>query len=67
MDQAKQLLSMGGFTVERVAALCGYADGQHFRVAFRRHFGVAPTEWSAGRRRHGSEASHRCDVVTTED
>lgn len=45
MDQATEFLSTGGYTIDRVASLCGYADAQHFRVAFKRRFGKAPTDW----------------------
>lgn len=64
MDQATELLEVGGLTVERVAELCGYTDAQHFRVAFRRCFGVAPTEWTAHHRGHTMSAGV-ADVLTT--
>ncbi len=52
MAKATHLLSEGDMPWKNVAKLCGYPDGQRFRVAFRRHFGLTPFEWSSKYRRH---------------
>ena len=43
--QAKALLRLGSRTMAEVAAEVGFANGGHFARAFKRHFGVSPTEW----------------------
>lgn len=49
MRRAKQLLDAGTPVSETSRAL-GYASDEGFRRAFRRHTGVAPSAWRAGRR-----------------
>ena len=44
MEQAQQLLRSGKLTVAEVANLVGYAHQGHFAVAFKRKFGITPTE-----------------------
>lgn len=49
MRRAKDLLDAGTGVSETSRAL-GYASDEGFRRAFRRHVGVAPSAWRAGRR-----------------
>ena len=49
MRRAKELLDTGTGVSETSRAL-GYASDEGFRRAFRRHVGVAPSAWRAGRR-----------------
>ncbi|MDQ1082453.1 MULTISPECIES: helix-turn-helix domain-containing protein [Microbacterium] len=49
MRRARQLLEAGTPVTETSRAL-GYGSDEGFRRAFRRHTGVAPSAWRAGRR-----------------
>ena len=56
MEKAAQLLSSRGMTVREVAHRVGYRQPAQFAKAFRRHIGVAPSDFRA---RGGSGASAR--------
>jgi len=42
LDEAKRLLSHGGFTVKEVAMQCGYSDANYFGKVFRKNLGISP-------------------------
>jgi transcriptional regulator GlxA family with amidase domain len=54
LDEARWLLVNAGDALESVARDVGYSNGDTFRRAFERRFGVAPTEY---RRRFGGAPS----------
>ena len=45
IEAAKRMLERSAFSVERIAALVGYADTAHFRAAFRASTGLSPRKW----------------------
>ena len=47
LDTAASMLSSGYYSVREVACACGYADPKYFSTAFKRRFGVKPTEYAA--------------------
>ena len=63
MEKAAQLLASRGMTVREVAHRVGYRQPAQFAKAFRRHLGVAPSDYRAeapyppGRFSHAFEAS----------
>jgi AraC family transcriptional regulator of adaptative response / methylphosphotriester-DNA alkyltransferase methyltransferase len=48
MDRAAELLAARGLTVREVAHRVGYRQPAQFAKAFRRHQGVAPSDYRAG-------------------
>lgn len=48
MDRAAELLDRRGMTVREVAQRVGYRQPAQFAKAFRRHLGVAPSDYRAG-------------------
>jgi AraC family transcriptional regulator of adaptative response / methylphosphotriester-DNA alkyltransferase methyltransferase len=48
MDRAAELLSTRMFTVREVAHRVGYRQPAQFAKAFRRHRGIAPSDFRAG-------------------
>ncbi len=50
MERAAELLAHSGLTVRDVARLVGYRQPAQFAKAFRRHHGVAPSDYRARRR-----------------
>jgi AraC family transcriptional regulator, regulatory protein of adaptative response / methylphosphotriester-DNA alkyltransferase methyltransferase len=48
MDRAAELLSTRMFTVREVAHRVGYRQPAQFAKAFRRHCGLAPSDFRAG-------------------
>ena len=48
MEKAAELLSGRGMTVREVAHRVGYRQPAQFAKAFRRHLGVAPSDYRAG-------------------
>ncbi len=56
---AKRLLENGRGTIQEVSAAVGYDDAMFFRSLFRRHTGLAPTEYRQrfGRQRPASAAA----------
>jgi len=51
MERAGELLRHGGATVREVARSVGYRQPAQFAKAFRRHHGVAPSDYRAAERR----------------
>jgi AraC family transcriptional regulator of adaptative response / methylphosphotriester-DNA alkyltransferase methyltransferase len=51
MDKAAALLATRGMTVREVARRVGYRQPAQFAKAFRRHHGVAPSDYRAEGRR----------------
>ena len=56
MERAGELLAHRGMTIREVAHRVGYRQPAQFAKAFRRHHGVAPSEFRAqrARRAHGA-------------
>ena len=52
MEKAAELLSTRAMTVREVAHRVGYRQPAQFAKAFRRHLGVAPSDYRAGGARH---------------
>jgi AraC family transcriptional regulator, regulatory protein of adaptative response / methylphosphotriester-DNA alkyltransferase methyltransferase len=52
MDRAAELLARRGLTVRDVAHQVGYRQPAQFAKAFRRHLGVAPSDFRAHRNGH---------------
>ena len=50
MSRAADLLRQGDLPVAHVGRAVGYRHAAHFARAFRRHFGVSPSTFAAGRR-----------------
>jgi AraC family transcriptional regulator of adaptative response / methylphosphotriester-DNA alkyltransferase methyltransferase len=50
MERAAELLRVRGLTVRDVAHRVGYRQPAQFAKAFRRHHGVAPSDYRAARR-----------------
>lgn len=46
-NYAKGLLRSGYYRVKQVAALSGFSDAKYFRTAFKKRFGVTPSEYAA--------------------
>jgi AraC family transcriptional regulator of adaptative response / methylphosphotriester-DNA alkyltransferase methyltransferase len=61
MDRAAELLERRGMTVREVARRVGYRQPAQFAKAFRRHLGVAPSDFRAahGGSRGGLGDGHR--------
>jgi AraC family transcriptional regulator of adaptative response / methylphosphotriester-DNA alkyltransferase methyltransferase len=53
MDKAAELLATRGMTVREVAHRVGYRQPAQFAKAFRRHLGVAPSDFRADNRGQG--------------
>jgi AraC-like DNA-binding protein len=53
MERAAELLAGRGLTVREVANRVGYRQPAQFAKAFRRHQGVAPSDFRAGEWRDG--------------
>jgi len=47
LEEARRRLESGAHSLKDVARTCGFADEQNLRRAFRKHVGVAPTEYRA--------------------
>ncbi|AFY49071.1 DNA-binding domain-containing protein, AraC-type [Nostoc sp. PCC 7524] len=50
LERAEQLLRNGGLTVAEVANLLGYSHLGHFAAAFKRQFGITPSECLLGKK-----------------
>lgn len=48
MEQAEQLLRQPAYTVAAVANRVDYANPAQFAAAFKRHFGMTPSECMQG-------------------
>jgi AraC-like DNA-binding protein len=49
MNLAEQLLRQGNCTVVEIATMVGYSNPAHFAAAFKRRFGITPSECMMGR------------------
>jgi len=49
MQLAERLLLATDETIGSIAATCGFADGNYFAKAFRRHSGITPSAYRATR------------------
>jgi AraC-like DNA-binding protein len=49
MDLAEQLLRQRNCTVVEIATMVGYSNPAHFAAAFKRRFGITPSECMMGR------------------
>lgn len=45
LNRASKLFSEKQMTINEVTALCGYANSQTFRRAFRKHYGMLPSDY----------------------
>lgn len=45
LQNAVSLMDTGYFTLQEIAARCGYADYKYFSVEFKRHKGCSPSEY----------------------
>jgi AraC-like DNA-binding protein len=50
LEKAEQLLRQSMLTVANVAAIAGYSNPGHFAAAFKRKFGITPSECLAGQK-----------------
>jgi AraC-like DNA-binding protein len=50
IEQAQQLLREGNLSVSEVANIVGYSHLGHFSAAFKRQFGITPSECLAGKK-----------------
>ena len=57
MDAAAELLARGTLTVREVAQRVGYRQPAQFAKAFRRHLGVAPSEYRLQGRSEGGRGT----------
>ncbi|WNZ27348.1 helix-turn-helix transcriptional regulator [Leptolyngbya sp. NK1-12] len=48
LKQAERLLRQGNYTVAEAANLVGYGHLGHFAAAFKRQFGITPSQCLAG-------------------
>ena len=49
MEKAKSLLSSTDFSAGRIANMVGYSDTNYFSMAFKKHCGMSPTSYRAGK------------------
>ncbi len=61
MERAGELLGGGALNVRDVARRVGYRQPAQFAKAFRRHHGVAPSEYRAAGRRFARTPGHGAD------
>ena len=47
MEKARELLGEGFLTIDQVAVQCGYGNTGSFRRAFKRYFGLSPSDFRA--------------------
>ena len=45
LDRAREIMSSGGESLERIAELCGFGREERLRRAFLRRFGVTPSQY----------------------
>lgn len=45
LEKAKELISEGSYDLEAISRMVGYASSATFRRAFKRAYGVAPSDW----------------------
>ena len=49
MEKAKSLLTSTDFSAGRIANMVGYSDTNYFSMAFKKHCGISPTSYRAGK------------------
>ena len=52
LDRAEMLLREGKHTIAEIAFLVGYGNIGHFSVAFKRRFGITPSQCLKGMKAH---------------
>ena len=62
MDKAAELLTTRALTVREVAHRVGYRQPAQFAKAFRRHLGVAPSDYRAEGARHARRFAREGDL-----
>ena len=65
MDKAAELLATRGLTVREVAHRVGYRQPAQFAKAFRRHLGVAPSDYRADGARHAARFAREGELDHT--
>jgi AraC family transcriptional regulator of adaptative response / methylphosphotriester-DNA alkyltransferase methyltransferase len=65
MEKAADLLATRGLTVREVAHRVGYRQPAQFAKAFRRHHGVAPSDYRADGARHAGRFAREGDLDRT--
>ena len=65
MDRAAELLRIRGLTVRDVAHRVGYRQPAQFAKAFRRHLGVAPSDYRADGARHAARFAREGELDHT--
>lgn len=48
-EEAAQLLAHSDSPIQKISAYVGYLDSNYFVKVFRKHFGITPTEYRAGK------------------
>ena len=51
-DKAKELLESTDYTLQTIALLVGYSEGNNFQISFKQQVGCTPGEW---RKRNGRD------------
>ncbi|MBQ8407435.1 MAG: helix-turn-helix transcriptional regulator [Clostridia bacterium] len=49
-DFAKSLLRSGYYQIKQIAEMSGFSDVKYFRTAFKKRFGVTPSQYSDGKK-----------------
>lgn len=57
LDRVERLLLASELTVDQIAKMAGYADGNYLAKVFRRARGLSPLAWRATRAEAGAEAN----------
>ncbi len=50
LDKACTLLSATSYKISFIAAACGYQSDKYFATAFKKSFGISPSQWRENRR-----------------
>jgi AraC family transcriptional regulator len=45
LDKAQTLLRTTSWTLDQIAADCGFCNGQHLAFSFKSRFGMTPSQW----------------------
>lgn len=53
----EQLLARSDLSLERIAGQCGFRHAEYMSVAFKRRYGVSPSQWRGRRISRGSRRS----------
>ena len=57
-DKAKQLLESTDYTLQTIAMMVGYSEGNNFQISFKQQVGCTPGEW---RKRNGRGVDEKGD------